>query len=367
MVKICQIYRGASLYRESIYTLLGETYDTDWVFSDNLGDIKLMDTSKLKGCVYECRYKSILGGKAYLLLGIYKYIFKPYSHYIILGDERCLSYWFFLFLSSFFPKKKIYVWSHGVYGKEGPIKQMIQKLFYSFTDGVFLYGNYAKDIMIQRGFNPQKLFVLHNSLNYATQLKLRNSNLLSPILNNHFGNDNPIVIFIGRLTTVKRLDQLLDAIAKVNNSDMAVNLVIVGKGEEEENLRLQANEIGINDNIWFFGECYDERTNAQLIYNSDLCVAPGNVGLTAMHCLMFGCPVITHNCFQWQMPEFEAIKKNITGDFFEYNNVDSLSNCIKDWLLANRNKREVVRKECYREIDSSWTPEYQIKIFKSVI
>ena len=56
------------------------------------------------------------------------------------------------------------------------------------------------------------------------------------------------------------------------------------------------------------GECYSEETNAKLIYNADLCVAPGNIGLTAIHVMMFGCPAITHNDFKWQMPEFEAIK-----------------------------------------------------------
>lgn len=57
--------------------------------------------------------------------------------------------------------------------------------------------------------------------------------------------------------------------------------------------------------------------NAELIYNADLCVAPGNIGLTAMHAMMFGCPCISHNDFSWQMPEFEAIVPYKTGNFLK--------------------------------------------------
>lgn len=71
----------------------------------------------------------------------------------------------------------------------------------------------------------------------------------------------------------------------------------------------------VDKNVWFYGSCYDEQTNAELIYNADMCVAPGNVGLTAIHAMTFGCPVITHSDFKWQMPEFEAIHPGKTGDF----------------------------------------------------
>lgn len=41
----------------------------------------------------------------------------------------------------------------------------------------------------------------------------------------------------------------------------------------------------VDKNVWFYGSCYDEQTNAELIYNADMCVAPGNVGLTAIHAM----------------------------------------------------------------------------------
>ncbi len=67
--------------------------------------------------------------------------------------------------------------------------------------------------------------------------------------------------------------------------------------------------------IWLYGACYDEEIIGELIFNAQLCVSPGNVGLTAMHSLVYGTPVITHNNFSNQSPEFEAIIDGKTGSF----------------------------------------------------
>ena len=76
-------------------------------------------------------------------------------------------------------------------------------------------------------------------------------------------------------------------------------------------------ELGISDQTWLYGACYDDLTLAELFYNSHVCVSPGNVGLTAIHALSFGCPVISHGNFPYQMPEFESIIPSITGDFLQ--------------------------------------------------
>ena len=96
-------------------------------------------------------------------------------------------------------------------------------------------------------------------------------------------------------------------------------------------------------------------------------MAPGNIGLTAIHALMFGCPAITHNDFKWQMPEFEAIHAGATGDFFERNNVKDLADVISRWISNNVSRREDVRLACYREIDEQWNPEFQMEVIEKAI
>lgn len=48
-MKVLNIYNNAPLYREGIYTLIDKELDCDWFFGEAVGDIKQMDTSKLRG------------------------------------------------------------------------------------------------------------------------------------------------------------------------------------------------------------------------------------------------------------------------------------------------------------------------------
>ena len=67
--------------------------------------------------------------------------------------------------------------------------------------------------MTKAGSNTKNYHVIHNSLNYDRQIELRNSGLASDVFIQHFGNENPVIIFIGRLTKVKQLDMLVEAIS----------------------------------------------------------------------------------------------------------------------------------------------------------
>lgn len=365
MNKLCLIYNFAPKYREGIFRLIDQEYNCDWYFGINKTDIKGLDLSILKS-VKQLRGWKIPHTPFYYQKGVQALLWKKdYQCYFMLGELFCLSTWMFLLLRKlFFPKKKLYFWTHGWYGKETPIRKLLKKIYFKAVDGVFLYGNYAKKLMVEEGFDEKRLFVIHNSLNYQRQLEIRKLLKPSDIYLEHFGNKLPTLIFIGRLTKVKRIDLLLEALRLMNRNDHTYNLVLVGDGEMKNELQIQVKKLAMDKQVWFYGACYDEQENAELIYNADLCVSPGNVGLTAMHVMMYGCPVVTHDNFPYQMPEFEAITPGVNGDFFGYDDVKSIADCIEKWFVKMKDKREDVRKACYHEIDSNWTPKFQIEIIK---
>lgn len=365
-MKLLVVYNIAALYRKAIFNLMEQTFHCDWLFGQYNGDIKQMGKSDFSGEVSLVKNLTFFRGKAYWQLGVVSHLFKGYSHYIFLGDERCLSTWFSICILKLFTTKKVYLWSHGVYGREGAIKKLIQKFFYGLVDGTFVYGNYARNLMNKRGIDNEKLFVIHNSLDYERQLELRNSIHLSDCYRRHFGNNNPVIVMIGRLNHRKHLDYLIDAIQILKNKGYLYNVVLIGDGEDRLLLENTVNTAGMTDQFWFYGPCYNEKTNAELLTNGDLCVVPGDIGLTAIHSLMFGVPAITHNGFKYQGPEFEAIIPGKTGDFYEYKNVDSLAQVIQKWFDSGNN-RDDIRKACYKEIDTQWNPFFQIDVLKRVI
>lgn len=362
--KLCLIYNSAPLYREAIFRKIDEEYDCDWYFGPKRGDIEEMDVKKLKN-VYQTK---LYGNpnKVFIKRGVLRLLFnRKYKTFFMLVETRSLTDWLFLWMAhSFFPGKSVYLWTHGWYGKETGIDAKMKLWLYKHVAGTFVYSDYARELLIERGVPEGKLFTIHNSLDFDRQKELRESIKPSKIYKEHFGNNNPIIIFIGRLTKVKQLDMLVNAVSDLNRSGQPCNLVFVGDGIERDKLVSLVEGLGIKDIVWFFGACYDERQNAELIYNADLCVAPGNVGLTAMHTMVFGTPVITHNEFKWQMPEFEAIRPGKTGDFFDYKNKDSLIRIISRWFKEKSDKREEVRQACYKEIDTGWNPYFQMDVIR---
>lgn len=365
MSKLCLIYNFAPCYREGIFKLIEQEYNCDWFFGNNNTDIKEVDLSILKH-VEILRNKIVIHKPWYFQMGVLKLVRKDeYTTYFILGDVYCLSTWILAWIVKYFyPHKKVFFWSHGWYGKEDKIKEWLKKRFFNLVNGIFLYGNYARDLMIKEGFNPDKLFVIHNSLDYEKQVVLRKSLHDSDIFYQHFRNNCRNLIFIGRLTTVKKLDLLIESLRILNKSEINYNLTLIGDGVQRENLENLVTKYSLEKNIWFYGACYDEKVNAELIYNADLCVAPGNVGLTAMHAMVFGTPVATHNNFSYQMPEFEAIHDGETGTFFKYNDVESIVESITTWFMLHGN-RDLIRQACYHEIDNYWTPRYQLDVIKN--
>lgn len=364
-MKICCIFNVGALYRAPIFHLIDDSFDCDFFIGDDTGvPLKKMDYQSLKGLkatLHNVRIGHFTWRKGYRAA-----CKKEYDTFIMTGEPDCITDWFVL-LWARIHKKKTLLWCHGWYGRESFFTKIIKKIQYQLNSGLLLYGNRAYNLLIKEGINKEKLFVIHNSLDYSKQLEIRSSLQPSHIYQNHFGNDNKNIIFIGRLTEVKRFDLLIEAVSILKSRGETVNVTFVGDGIERKNMEKLIAERSLQKGVWFYGACYDEQINAEMIFNADLCVSPGNIGLTAMHVLMFGCPAITNDDFAHQMPEFEAIQKDITGDFFKAGDSTSLADTISSWFLKHKDDREIVRQACYKEIDDNWNPNYQIEIIKSAI
>ena len=357
------IYNFAQHYRTNIFTLMDNEMDIDFYFGDHYLNVKKMDYTLLKHKVTEVRnihFGPLIWQKKTIQLA-----WSDYDAFIMLGEPKCISSWVILLLSRIFGKN-FYFWTHGWYGYEGWIKRFIKRIYFGLADGIKLYGEYARQLMLKQGFRSEKLTVIHNSLAYDTQITLRKNLQNKHTFYKHFSNTYPTVVFIGRLTEVKKLDQLLKAQSICHKEDCLFNVTFIGDGTQETSLKDLTQKLNLQDRVWFYGPSYDEKELSQLLYDADLCVAPGNIGLTAMHAMSFGCPCISHNNFKMQMPEFEAIKEDITGAFFEYDNVEDLARVITHWLETHKNDREEVRNACFREIDENWNPHQQLEIIRKM-
>ena len=177
---------------------------------------------------------------------------------ILLGEMNVISNWLIALFSKYL-KIEVIFWGHGLYGNEKLLKKYLRITFLKLADKHLLYGERAREIMSKQGFNSSNLFVVYNSLDFEEQnrhyQKLKNS------LNEN-ENENLKLIFIGRLTKIKRLDILINAIKKVQKP---IILNLIGEGEEKKNLIDLVKKYNLQ-NINFLGEIFEEDVISEKIF-----------------------------------------------------------------------------------------------------
>jgi glycosyltransferase involved in cell wall biosynthesis len=174
----------------------------------------------------------------------------------------------------------------------------------------------------------------------------------------------PVLICTSRLTKLRGLELVLKAMSQLQKQGFDSCLVLVGDGAERAPLAHMANDLHLA--VHFYGPCYDEDRLAELIMSANLTVAPGKVGLTAMHSLVYGTPVITHDDPDDQMPEWEAIIPGQTGDFFRRGDVHDLARVIQRWSTLPW-PDENLRIHCMSVIDRYYNPNLQRAVINRAV
>lgn len=282
--------------------------------------------------------------------------------YIILGNPNSLSNW----LCALIAKIKyipILMWSHGYLKDEKGIKNFIRKTFYKLADGHLLYGNKAKDIMLNKGFDDNHLHVIYNSLDYDTQKTYRDSlgynDRVSTRQKFNINEEAIVLIAIGRLEKKLKINQAIETIKLEKDNGKNTVLLIVGDGYEKESLKQLALNLNVSENIIFYGACHDEKTLSELYNASDYSVVMGKVGLSAMHSLAYGIPMLTNNNLEEHFPEIEAIIENQTGNFFKENNITDLQT-----KLLKYDYRSFYFNSCINILESKYTPTKQKELIE---
>jgi glycosyltransferase involved in cell wall biosynthesis len=87
-----------------------------------------------------------------------------------------------------------------------------------------------------------------------------------------------IIYFIGRLVDRKGIDVLIKSFKTMSDNDSLLRLVIVGDGQERENLVSLVNKLGLNDKVIFTGYINGDERFA-LLQLASVCAVPSvNVG-----------------------------------------------------------------------------------------
>lgn len=258
------------------------------------------------------------------------------------------------------------LWGHGLLGDERGPKWWLRRLFYRLGAGQLLYGQYAKQLLVAKGFDPDELYVIYNSLDYEAQRRMAEgishdeASAARSRLGVHFGEG--LVVFTGRLQAVKRLDLLIRAIGILARRGKRIHVALMGEGAEQRNLAGLASNEGVADLIHFLGATYDERQIGLIYRASDLSVIPSGAGLSIMHAMVFGTPVLLHNHIPNHFPEWEAVEEGVTGFFYQHGDIEDLARKIESAIYPIAAKTWMAAA-CEKVIRERYNPSHQEAVF----
>lgn len=162
--KIAFILNYASHYRLFIYKKIEQELDADFYFGNiPNSSIKKIDYKELAN--FKKEFKTLKFFNFYWYSTSVILIFKPYKNYVLTGDPQILSNWLILIIGKLLGKK-VYLWTHGWYGKEKGIKKIIKKTYFKLAYKLFLYGDYSKKLLL-----VEVLIKLHDNYEFRKQIE----------------------------------------------------------------------------------------------------------------------------------------------------------------------------------------------------
>lgn len=233
------------------------------------------------------------------------------------------------------------------------IKKSIQ-ITYPIADKILTnsYGN-KNDLIKNIGLNID-VSVIYNPVNSDFEYSY----------NKNSSKECFTILNVGRLNVQKGQSHLLKAFSKfININKVNAQLIIVGEGELESELKHLCLELGIADHVRFNGwssNVSDFYKCADVFVLSSFWEGMPNVVLEAMS---YGCPVISYDCPSG--PKEIITKPGINGILVPCKDIDSLYVAIKNFYYLEGNRFKLASQAFLRSKD--FVPLVIYKKFKEEI
>ncbi|WPP50285.1 glycosyltransferase family 4 protein [Catalinimonas niigatensis] len=176
-------------------------------------------------------------------------------------------------------------WGHMVNLKDqhNKFKVMLFDHIHNISAAIIAYSDDQKKFLKTK--NLSKVFVAYNTIHFNIFPSI--SSPKKDLRKKYGVSYENVVLFVGRITEVKRLDILLDIFS--NYEIPNTGLVIVGPNMSDAYQKI----IDKQNNITYLGAIYDHNQINEIYSMSDIFCIPGTNGLSVNHAMFWGLPIIT--------------------------------------------------------------------------
>ncbi len=200
----------------------------------------------------------------------------------------------------------------------------------------------TRDDLVRRGFERSVIEVITNGIDVERYAP-------------HEGapkSGRPTLLFLGRLKKYKRIDLVIEAVARLAERGVDVELRVAGGGEQAEALHDLAGLLGVADRVRFLGHV-DEELKLELFRSSWLHVLTSpkeGWGITNLEAAACGTPTIASDAPGLR----ESVLDGETGLLVAHEDVDALADAVAA-LVEDPERREAMGRRARAFAESfSW-------------
>jgi len=252
------------------------------------------------------------------------------------------------------------VWGHGLSKRESALRSVPRRAAAQLADAALFYTRGAADRWVgQWRWDPRRVFVAPNSLDQGPIQAARRHWLdrpgeLAEFRRRHGLEKGPVVLFVARLDAGRRVDLLLEAAVRMRPAYPGLRIVVIGAGPAEDDLRAQAQRLGLSESVHFAGAIYDEMQLAPWFLSATAMCFPANIGLSLLHAFGYGLPVVTSDRRQAHGPEIEALRDGGNGLLCGDGDAGSLAEALRR-IADDPALRQRLSGEALRTVDEQYT------------
>lgn len=252
------------------------------------------------------------------------------------------------------------------------IYKTIIKKMYNYADKIVAISKGVKEDAVKNyNLKEEKIEVIYNPIDIKLINRLKDEKLEDKY--EKIFRENKVIINSGRLTHQKGQWHLIKVFSKIVKEMPNTKLVILGKGELEDDLKYIAEELGVQDSVIFIGyqmNPFKYITRSEVFVLTSLFEGFGNVILEAMAC---NTPVISTDCksgpreilsnetdrvrelIKYECEEY-GILVPVFENEFDKNDLEKLSNKEKELyeaiikILNDKNLRSIYKSKIQKRV-----------------
>ena len=226
-----------------------------------------------------------------------------------------------LCMFAFIFRKKVLLWGHGVGSKKNWLVRIMKVVIPRLLGGFVFYDRDRASQLVMWGLPKRNVFVVNNSVD---------TEVINTLALEWKKQKRKNILFIGRFIIEKRLELLIQGFSLAKDKlPSYITLTLVGDGPERANLSTLVHDLKLELKVRFMGEMTNESDLAEIFNDSWVSVSPGRIGLSAVHSLAYGVPLLVADAEQ-HSPEIALLQNQQTGVYFKSLDPLDLANKLID-------------------------------------